>query len=47
MLALYKNVKKKHIIEYLLKKEYNRLMRDSDSYFEKLVKDISECGVDI
>ena len=47
MLALYGNVKKKHIIESLLEQEYNRLMSDSDNYFEKLVKDISNCGVNI
>lgn len=47
MLTLYGNVKKKHIIESLLEKEYNRLMNDEDSYFEKLVKDINKCGVNI
>ena len=49
MIALYGRggMKKKHVIEYLLKQEYDRLMSDSDNYFEKLVKDIRESGVDI
>lgn len=49
MIALYGHggMKKKHVIEYLLKQEYDHLMSDNDSNFAKLVKDISECGVDI
>lgn len=47
MLTLYGQVKKKHIIESLLKQEYSRLMNDSDNGFEKLVKEINNCGVEI
>ena len=47
MISLYGNMRKKHIIEYLLKQEYDYLMSGNDNNFEKLVKDISECGVEI
>lgn len=47
MLTLYGQVKKKHLIESLLEQEYNRLINDQSTGFEKLVKDINDCGVEI